>query len=50
METKKTKPAKANVKDSQPSTSVKKSKFTEYWEKYPDGSPGKILDYRAVLK
>jgi hypothetical protein len=46
METTQTKTAKAN----QPSASVRKSKFTEYWEKHSNGSPGQILDYRAVLK
>jgi hypothetical protein len=44
-----TKTAKANARDSKPNTSVKKSKATEYWEKYPNGC-GQILDYRAVLK
>jgi hypothetical protein len=50
MEATKTKTAKPNGRDSKPNISVKKSKFTEYWEKYSNGSPGKIIDYRAVLK
>jgi hypothetical protein len=47
MET--TKTAKAKTKDSKPSASVKKSKFTEYWEKYPEGLLT-VIDRRAVLK
>jgi hypothetical protein len=49
METTKTKPAKAKTKASQPDKNVKKSRFAEYWEKYPNGC-GEIIDYRAVLK
>jgi hypothetical protein len=48
-ETTKTKAAKAKAKDNQPSKSVKKSKFTEFWEKYPNGTTI-VLDRRAILK
>ena len=49
MEATKTKKARAKENVSMPNTSERKSKATEYWEKYPNGC-GQILDYRAVLK
>jgi hypothetical protein len=49
MEATTTKTAKANARDSKPNTSVKKSKFTEFWEKHPNGTLT-VLDRRAVLK
>jgi hypothetical protein len=45
MEIAKTKTSRVNAK----STRVRKSRFAEYWEKYPNGC-GEIMDYRAVLK
>jgi hypothetical protein len=49
MEATKTKIAKANARDSKSNMSVKKSRFADHWERYPNGC-GEILDYRAVLK
>jgi hypothetical protein len=49
METTKTKTAKVKAKDSQSDKNVKKSKFTEFHEKYPQGLIT-IVDRRAVLK
>jgi hypothetical protein len=43
------KTTKANVKAGKPNTTVRKSKFTEYWEKYPEGLLT-VVDRRAVLK
>jgi hypothetical protein len=49
MEATTKKTAKAKAKDSKPETTVRKSKFTEFWEKYPDGILT-VVDRRAVLK
>jgi hypothetical protein len=43
------KTAKVKVKDSKPETAVRKSKFTEFWEKYPNGTTI-VIDRKAVLK
>jgi hypothetical protein len=44
-----TKTATANVKDSTTSAPVRKSRFTEFWEKYPNGILT-IVDMKAVMK
>ncbi|GAB6011380.1 hypothetical protein [Viscerimonas tarda] len=49
METSTKKTAKANAKVTKPKTAVKKSKFTEFWEKNPNGILT-IVDRRAILK